>query len=109
MLGPNGKPRSGVLSWILRGALAVSLLGTLWIVAPAPAFARPQNITPGPLPTGDPTADEQPSPTPKPKARSVQIPTYQGTNHDATLGRGTVTVRIPWAVYLRLLARNWVR
>jgi hypothetical protein len=38
---------------------------------------------------GDPTADDQPSPTPKPKARSVQIPiASQVTSHDATLGRG---------------------
>ena len=34
----------------------------------------------------------------------------QGTNHDATLGRGSsVTVRIPWEVYRRLLTQFWVR
>lgn len=105
------KTPSGMLPWILRSTFVMSLLGALWIAAPSPTFARPYNIDPGPGESGDPTADDQPSPTPKPKARAVQIPiASQGTNHDATLGRGrTVIVRVPWEVYRRLLTRYWVR
>jgi len=106
MVGPRG-----MLPWILRSTFVISLLGTLWIVTPAPAFARPYNIDPGPGESGDPTADDQPSPTPKPKARAVTIGTAsQGTNHDVSLGRGrTVIVRIPWEVYRRLLTQYWAR
>jgi hypothetical protein len=105
MVGPRG-----VLPWFLRAAFLFGLLAALWVVAPTPAFARPYNIDPGPIESGDPTADEHPSPTPKPKAAAVQIPSaIQGTNHDATLGRGrTVTVRVTWEIYLRLLTRYWV-
>jgi hypothetical protein len=99
----------GMLSWILRRAVVTSLLGALWIAAPAPTFARPADISPGPAESGDPTADEQPSPTPKPKARAVQVPTAsQGTSHETSLGR-IVTVRISWEIYRLLLTRYWVR
>ncbi|MEK7348099.1 MAG: hypothetical protein AABZ94_04445 [Candidatus Eisenbacteria bacterium] len=116
MVGPRG-----ILPWILRSSLVMSLLGALWIAAPTPTFARPYNIDPGPGESGDPTADDQPSPTPKPKAGAVRLTitsraitsraiASQGTSHDATLGRGrTVTVRVSWDVYLRLLTRYWVR
>ena len=105
------KTPRGMLPWILRSTFVMSLLGALWIVAPSPTFARPYHIDPGPGESGDPTADDQPSPTPKPKARAVQIPiASQGTNLDATLGRGrTVIVQVPWEVYRRLLIRYWVR
>ncbi len=105
MLGPRG-----ILPWMLRPTLVMSLLGALWIAAPTPAFARPYNIDPGPGELGDPTADDQPSPTPKPKAGAVRLTIASQTSHDATLGRGRmVTVGISWDVYLRLLTRNWVR
>ncbi|HJW13709.1 MAG TPA: hypothetical protein VJ776_03385 [Thermoanaerobaculia bacterium] len=104
MVGPRG-----MLPWFLRTALLFGLLTVFSIAAPS-AIARPYTITGGPTESGDPTADDQPSPTPKPKAAAVQIPSaIQGTNHDATLGRGhIVTVRVPWGIYLRLLTRIWV-
>ena len=104
MVGPRG-----VLPWFLRTAFLFGLLAAFWIVAPTKALARPYTIDPGPIEQGDPTADDTPSPTPKPKAAAVQIPSaVQVTNHNATLGRGTIViVRVPWAIYLRLLTRNW--
>ena len=106
MVGPRG-----MLPWILRSTFVISLLGALWIAVPVTTFARPYNIDPGPGESGDPTADDQPSPTPKPKARiGMASIASQGTNHDATLGRGrTVIVRVPWEVYRRLLTQFWVR
>ena len=102
MVGPRGKP-----PWFLRMAYLFGLLAALWIVAPTAAFARPYENVPGPDGDGDPTADDQPTPTPKPKAAAVQISSRPGTS--TTLGRGhTVTVRVPWEVYLRLLTRHWV-
>ena len=106
MVGPRG-----MLPWILRSAFVISLLGALWIAVPATTFARPYNIDPGPIESGDPTADDLPSPTPKPKGKAGAITkASQGTNHDATLGRGSrVTVRVPWEVYRRLLTQYWAR
>lgn len=106
MVGPRG-----MLPWILRSTFVISLLGALWIITPATAFARPYNIDPGPGESGDPTADDQPSPTPKPKARAVTIQTAtQESNTNVALGRGrTVTVRVPWEVYRRLLSLYWAR
>src|SRR5262245_30111543 len=62
MVGPRG-----MLPWILRTAFLFGLLTTIWIAAPSAAIARPYDIDPGPGESGDPTADDQPSPTPKPK------------------------------------------
>ena len=104
MVGPRGK-----LPWILRTAYLFGLLTALWVATPSATFARPYNIDPGPGESGDPTADDHPSPTPKPKAMSIGTSRSQVTSN-ATLGRGTiVTVRVPWEVYLRLLNQLWVR
>ena len=107
MVGPRG-----MLPWFLRTACLFGLLTALWVVAPSRALARPfPTDSGGSNEFGDPTADDQPSPTPKPKAAGVQTQvSVQGTNQNATLGRGRiVTVRVPWEVYLRLLTRSWVR
>jgi hypothetical protein len=105
MVGPRG-----MLPWFLRSAFLFGLLAAFTIAAPKSAVARPYTDISGPTESGDPTADDQPSPTPKPKAAAVRIPgATQGTNSNATLGRGrTVTVRVPWEVYLRLVTRIWV-
>jgi hypothetical protein len=90
--------------WILRAAILWSLLGALWISAPNTALARPFPTDPGPTESGDPTADDQPSPTPKPKVKT-------GPVKAAAIGIGVqergATVRVPWEVYLRLVARYW--
>jgi len=105
MVGPRGK-----FPWFLRLAVVLSLLGALWISTPTRASARPFPTDPGPGESGDPTADDQPSPTPKPKGRVSQISIAPGRSHVATLGHGrSVIVRVPWDAYLRLLARYWVR
>jgi hypothetical protein len=101
-------PRS-VLPWVLRMALLFGLLAALSLGAPSRSLARPFPTDPGFGETGDPTADDVPSPTPKPKSKTVLAPrAVQATNHDATLVRGpSAIVRIPWGIYLRLLARYW--
>jgi hypothetical protein len=98
-----------MLPWILRTACLFGLLTTFWIATPSRAIARPYDIDPGPGVTGDPTADDQPSPAPKPK-HAAAVNVSRESSHNATLGRGhIVTIRVPWDVYLRLLARTWVR
>ncbi len=90
--------------WILRTALLFGLLGALWISTPSIAYAKPFPTSPGPELEGDPTADDQPSPTPKPKGNQMRVATAPSVK------RGTVTiVRIPLEVYLRLLVsfRAW--
>lgn len=105
MVGPRGH-----FPWFLRAAVVFGLLGALWICTPNRASARPFPTEPGPGESGDPTADDLPSPTPKPKGKVNQISIAPGRSHDASLGYGrTVIVRVPWNVYLRLLARTWVR
>ena len=108
MLGPRGK-----LPWFLRAALLFGLLTAFWVYTPSGAYARPFPTDSGNGEFGDPTADDQPSPTPKPKANAAPVGTQlsvRTTNQNATLGRGRiVAVRIPWEVYLRLWAQSWVR
>jgi hypothetical protein len=106
MVGPRGK-----LPWILRAACLFGLLAAFWVYTPSRAFARPYPTEPGTGEFGDPTADDQPSPTPKPKAASVGTQlSVQSTHQNTTLGHGRiVSVRVPWEVYLRLFARIWVR
>jgi len=105
MVGPRG-----ILPWILRTACLFGLLTAFWIYSPPSALARPFPRDIGPGETGDPTADDVPSPTPKPKGTLALAPgAVQATNYDATRGRGhIVTVRVPWEVYLRFLTRYWV-
>lgn len=87
------------------GFLALLLL----VAAPSASLAKPFIIEEGPSQEGDPTADDQPSPTPK-----------GGGSHSASItGRNALTtkdgagrvsrqerhVRIAWQAYLRLIAR----
>lgn len=87
------------------GFLALLLL----VAAPSTSLAKPFIIEEGPSAEGDPTADDQPSPTPK------------GGNHSASItGRNALTtkdgagrvlrqdrhVRLAWQAYLRLIA--WI-
>lgn len=88
------------------------------MTAPGIAAARPYTIDPGPYPAdGDPTADDQPSPTPK-KTSAVTLtnaettPTYQAAPARASV---TTTRRLPyvsrmtWDLYLRILSRLIIR
>jgi hypothetical protein len=92
-------------SWARRGA-AYLLLALLMAMAPF-ASAKPYDTQPGPMPEGDPTADDQPSPTPK--------------KNSARFGGGTLTPdaagpasparpgRITWELYLKILSRLTLR
>lgn len=90
---------------------AVRLLALfLLIAAPELALARPSPVDPGPVPEGDPTADDQPSPTPKQhKSRSFAgkstLSTPELTGPEAReQGR-----RLAWQSYLRVIARITLR
>ena len=97
MVGPRG-----LHSWFLRGALLFGLLGMLLITSPSSALAKPFPTEPGPTESGDPTADDVPSPTPKPKGHTAQV-RLNATETSVRLER--TVVRIPWEVYLRLLVQ----
>jgi hypothetical protein len=92
--------------WILRVALLFGLLGALCIATPNAALAKPFPTEPGPTESGDPTADDVPSPTPKPKAHA---PHLRVSMEQAAVRTSGTIVRVPWKVYLRLLVhfRTW--
>jgi len=101
MVGPRG-----IRPWILRVAVLFGLLGALWISTPSAVLAKPFPTDPGPTESGDPTADDVPSPTPKPKGRAAQVRIVVRENNVRVDGS---IVRIPWSTYLRLLVpfRPW--
>jgi hypothetical protein len=101
MVGPRG-----LHSWFLRAALLFGLLGALTICNPSDVLAKPFPREPGPTESGDPTADDVPSPTPKPKGHAAQ---FRQTVTESSIRTGGTNVRIPWEVYLRLLVhyRVW--
>ncbi len=95
MVGPRGRH-----PWILRMALLFGLLGALWISTPSTVLAKPFPTEPGPTESGDPTADDVPSPTPKPKGHAPQL---RSAVQETNVRTGDTVVRIPWRTYLRLL------
>jgi len=88
--------------------MAILLLLASLLAAPHLAAAKPYPQDPTPFPEGDPTADDQPSPTPKKSAgitSRVAIP-----NHPTTLsGPRTPYGRMTWEMYLRILSRLILR
>lgn len=98
MVGPRGYN-----SWILRVALLFGLLGALWLSTPSAGLAKPYPTDPSPTEEGDPTADDTPSPTPKPKGNAARI---QITQYESGARAQGAFARVPWEVYLRLLVRN---
>ena len=95
----RSRPRSiRFCRWAGAAALSIALLGI-----PLSAGARPYEPSDVPMPDGDPTADDQPSPAPKQK-RSYGMPGANGKvdrNGFRTHERG----RIFWLS----VARTWVR
>jgi len=88
--------------------LAVLLL----IAAPGSSLAKPFIIEEGPSQEGDPTADDQPSPTPKGGNHSASITgrnTLTTTNGIGRVSRQERHVRLAWQAYLRLIARITLR
>lgn len=91
-----------------KGGAILLLLASLF-AAPDLARAKPYPQDPSPFPEGDPTADDQPSPTPKKTAgitryQSITVP--QGTLSGRRLPYGG---RMSWDLYLRILSRLILR
>ncbi len=93
----------------MRVALLLGLIGLLSVVPlgmPGTAVARPYLVVDGPGPiSGDPTADDQPSPAPKkaPRIPTAARPAALGTktNHVTT---NTLRAVVSWQFILRTLA-----
>ena len=77
--------------------------------APGLARAKPYPEDPTPFPEGDPTADDQPSPTPKKSAGFTSRERY--VVHQNTLSGRKLPYggRMTWDLYLRVLSRLIVR
>jgi hypothetical protein len=89
------------------GGASLLLIAAL-VAAPEIAAAKAYPTTPGPVPEGDPTADDVPSPAPKKAAKfgggsSLQI---RGSVDPTRVTRGS---RMTWDLYLRLLSRLTIR
>ncbi len=94
-----------------KWATAMSYLALLLlVVAPGASLARPFSLEEGPAQEGDPTADDQPSPTPKGNKSGSISKQNTLTTKD---GAGRLTrdrhVRLAWQAYLRLIARIALR
>ena len=86
----------------------VGFLALLLLVAwPGSSLARPYSLAGGQDQDGDPTADDQPSPTPKGGNHARSIPGHQSVTNRDDAGRVAQNrhVRIAWQAYLRLIAR----
>jgi len=89
---------------------ATLLLFAALVAGPEIATAKPFPIDTGPMPEGDPTADDQPSPTPKKKSARF------GTGSNAQVRDAAVSSRryfpgggMTWELYLRILSRLALR
>jgi len=91
-----------------KGGAVLFMLASLF-AAPGPAAAKPYPQNPTPFPDGDPTADDQPSPTPKKSAGITSREAF--TVHQSTLTgrRALYGGRMTWDLYLRVLSRLIVR
>lgn len=91
-----------------KGGAMLLLLASLF-AAPDLAGAKPYPQDPTPFPDGDPTADDQPSPTPKKSAGITSREAF--TSHQTTLsGRRLLNGgRMTWDLYLRILSRLILR
>jgi len=92
---------------VARGTKALPWLGAaLWaafFAMPERAAARPYEPSDLPSPDGDPTADDQPSPTPKGGRYSTnRVPS--GTTLSTTARRDTFS-KVIWLSYVR----TWIR
>jgi hypothetical protein len=97
----TGKP-SHKANWV-GAALGILVL----MAAPPRVSARPYSDEGPPPPSGDPTADDQPSPTPKGGVYSASQP-YEGTAvrlPGSTIRRSTLPGRLIWLSFVR----TWIR
>ncbi len=102
MIGRFGRT---VRDWAKGGAILL-LLASI-VAAPDIAAAKPYPQEPGPMPEGDPTADDQPSPTPPKKTAGIS---RLGINqHETIAGRRLLGGRMTWELYLRILSRMVLR
>ena len=92
---------------VLRGKKALPWLGAaVWaamLTLPGNANARPYEPTDAPTPEGDPTADDQPSPTPK-GGRSAGYRSSSIPVASSTVSSGT-RAKLIWLAYVR----TWIR
>ena len=88
---------------VSRGKMAFPWLGAaLWaalLTLPGNANARTYDPEDAPMPEGDPTADDQPSPTPKGGRHSAYRSTTP-TLTSSTIRRETVS-KLIWLAYVR--------
>lgn len=97
----TGKPSPGV-NWV-GAALGVLVL----MAAPPCVSARPYTYDGPPPPSGDPTADDQPSPTPKGGIYSATQP-HEGAAvrlPGSTIHRTALPGRLIWLSFVR----TWIR
>ena len=92
--------------WARRGTAYTAL--ALLVAMAEVAWAKPYPTDPGPLPEGDPTADDQPSPTPKKKSARFGSGGSLGLEANIAAGRAA-RGRITWELYLRILSRLTLR
>ncbi len=90
-----------------QGGAALLLLAA-FVAAPGIASAKTYPSEPGPLPEGDPTADDQPSPAPK---KSASFGTEQSHRiRESVVSTRTIRgSRMSWQLYLRILSRLTLR
>lgn len=87
------------------GAFLLLLLSL--VAAPDIAGAKPYPQDGTPFPEGDPTADDQPSPTPKKSAGFISRESSRETITSSR--RMTLGGRMTWDLYLRILSRLILR
>jgi hypothetical protein len=89
-----------------KGGLSLLLLGSI-VAAPGIAAAKTVQPGPGPMTEGDPTADDQPSPTPKKAAKFVGGST--AATRESVGPTRIAPGRMTWDLYLRILSRLVLR
>jgi len=88
----------------IRVAGMASLVTAVLIGGASLASARTAPLNEGPSPQGDPTADDQPSPTPK-QNRSGGVISIQQIDHHGVNRGGRPHDRLIWLSYVRVLIR----
>lgn len=92
---------------VVRGTKALPWLGAaLWaafFAMPERAAARPYEPQDLPIPDGDPTADDQPSPTPKGGRYSSRV--VSATELSSVSARRDTFSKMIWLSYVR----TWIR
>jgi hypothetical protein len=96
-----------VASRIRGGGIALFVAAAL-IGGTSLASARTAPLIDGPAPQGDPTADDQPSPTPKQQRSGSIVPIQSIDRHEVSWGSRSHQ-RFIWLSYVRVLIRISMR